>query len=94
MNRGELKIAKKATYTVNYTTLIPNGTPAEISYTDKDGAQHTDKYATGGRWEKVIEMPSGTAIKFHVDVTLPKTEPAGRLVTTIKVDNKVVSEQI
>ena len=94
MNRGELKIAKKATYAVNYTTIVPNGVPATISYTDKDGSQQKNEFAAGGRWEKAIDMPSGTAIEFHVDVTLPKTDPAGRLVTNVKVDNKIVSEQI
>jgi len=93
MNRGELKIPKKATYTVNYTTIIPNGTPAKIAYTDKDGKQQADEYPLGGRWEKVVEVPSGVEVKFHVDVRLPKTEPAGRLVTTIKVNGETVSEE-
>ena len=93
MNKGELKIAKKVSYQVNYVTIVPNNTKAGITYTDKDNKQHTEQHA-GGRWEKTIELPSGTSVKFEVKTKLAKTDPPGNLVTTIKVDGETVSEEV
>ncbi|TWR29447.1 hypothetical protein FPZ43_10885 [Mucilaginibacter pallidiroseus] len=93
MNRGELKIAKKDTYNVYYSTITPNGVKAKVSYVDKDGKDHEEKF-DGGRWEKLVQLPSKTAVIFKVDTKLPKTTPNSQLITNIKVDNAVVSEQI
>jgi hypothetical protein len=93
MNKGELKIAKKASYLVKYTTDIPAGTTAEISYTDLNNTIQKVKDATG-KWEKAIELPSGQDIKFRVDVKLPQTNPASKLITSETVDGVVVDEQV
>jgi hypothetical protein len=92
MSKGELKIAKKSSYKVEYITEIPAGTTATITYRDKDNTRHTEeKYK--GKLDKIVELPSGQDVKLTVDVNLPKTTPASTLITTIKVDGEVVDTQ-
>jgi len=93
MNKGELKIAKKILYLVKYTTEIPVGTTAKISYTDKGNTIQKIKGATG-KWEKSIELPAGQAVKFTVDTKLPQTNPASRLTTSESVDGVLVDEKV
>ena len=93
MNRGPLKITPKTTYLVEYMTDIPAGTTATITYINKGNVKYIEQKYTG-KFDKTIELPSGQNIKFTVDVKLPKTTPASRLSTFIKVDGEIVSEQI
>ena len=93
MNKGELKIARKASYQVNYVTIAPNYTKVEVTYTDKDSKQHTEEF-NGGRWDKTIELPSKQSVVFKVKTKLAKTVPGSNLVTTIKVDGTPVSEEV
>lgn len=93
MNRGELKIAKKDTYKVNYVTNIPPGTTATITYINKNNTTHTEELYKGSL-NKTVELPSGSAVKFTVDVKLPQTDPVSKLETFVKVDGEIVSEQI
>jgi hypothetical protein len=89
MSKGELKIAKKSSYQVEYTSEIPAGTSALISYQDKDNVRHIEEHHMGN-FNKIVELPSGQGVKLTIDVKLPKTDPASQLVTTIKVDGEVV----
>jgi hypothetical protein len=93
MNKGELKISRKASYQVNYVTIAPNDTKVEITYTDKDSKQHTEQFA-GGRWDKTVELPSKQSVVFKVKTKLAKTSPVSNLATTIKVDGTPVSEEV
>jgi hypothetical protein len=93
MSRGELKIARKASYQVNYVTIAPNDTKVEVTYTDKDSKQHTEQF-NGGRWDKTIELPSKQSVVFKVKTKLAKTSPVSNLVTTIRVDGAPVSEEV
>ncbi|MFD0764114.1 hypothetical protein ACFQZI_04580 [Mucilaginibacter lutimaris] len=89
MSKGELPIAKKSTYKVEYTSEIPDGTTALISYQDVNNVRHIEEHHKGN-FNKAVELPSGQNVKLTVDVKLPKTSPASQLVTTIKVDGEVV----
>ncbi|MCO5934370.1 hypothetical protein NAF17_02360 [Mucilaginibacter sp. RB4R14] len=90
MSKGGLKIAKKSTYQVEYTSEIPDGTTALISYQDKDNVRHVEKHHKGN-FNKTVELSSGQGVKFTIDVKLPKTDSATQLVTTIKVDDEVIN---
>ncbi|MBB5397601.1 hypothetical protein [Mucilaginibacter sp. AK015] len=92
MNRGELNLAKKDTYQVEYMTDIPQGTTATISYTDKDNTQHIEKLYTG-RLDYTVELPSGKSCYFTVDVELPKTTPTSSLHTFVKVNGETITDQ-
>jgi chromosomal replication initiation ATPase DnaA len=87
MNRGKLDITKKETYQVEYITDIPAGTTATITYQGKDNTKYIEKLYKG-KLDKTVELPSGKDVKFTVDVTLPKTQPASSLVTIIKVNGE------
>ncbi|GGH20166.1 hypothetical protein [Mucilaginibacter phyllosphaerae] len=93
MNRGALKIPQKPTYQVEYMADIPAGTAATITYINKGNVKYIEQKYTG-KFNKIIELPSGQDVKFTVDVSLPKTTPASRLATFVKVDGEIVSEQI
>ena len=92
MNRGDLKIAKKATYMVNYMTDIPKGTTATITYSDKDNTKHIEKLYSG-KLDYTVELPSGKSCYFTVDVKLPKTTPPSSLHTYVKVDGETITDQ-
>ncbi|MBD1364220.1 hypothetical protein IDJ77_10400 [Mucilaginibacter sp. ZT4R22] len=93
MNKGLLSISKKDSYTVKYSADIPAGTTAEIGYTDKGNTVQTVKDATG-KWEKVVELPSGQEVMLRIDVKLPQTNPASQLTTVQTVDGVVVDEKV
>jgi hypothetical protein len=92
MNKGELKIAKKDSYLVHYSTTVPSGTSAKIVYTDLDNA-NVEIDNVSGKWEKSIDLRSGQDVVFKVDVKLPQTTPRPQLVTVITVDGEKVSEE-
>jgi hypothetical protein len=92
MGRGQLKIAQKATYMVNYVTDIPQGTTATITYSDKDNVKHTEERYSG-KLDYTVEMPSGKKCKFTVDVKLPKTTPKNSLHTYVKVDGETITDE-
>jgi hypothetical protein len=91
-SKGELKIAKKSTYKVEYITEIPAGTAANITYRGENNVKYIEQHYKG-KMDKVVTLPSGQDVKFTIDVKLPKTTPASQLVTTIKVDGEVVDSQ-
>jgi len=93
MNRGELKIPHKDSYQVQYMADIPAGTTATITYRGENNVKYIEE-AYKGKLDKVFTLPSGQDVKFTVDVKLPKTTPASKLSTFIKVDGEIVSEQI
>jgi hypothetical protein len=92
MNRGDLGVAKKATYMVNYMTDIPTGATATITYSDKDDTKHTEKLYRG-KLDYAVELLSGKDCHFTVDVKLPKTTPPSSLHTYVKVDGVTITDQ-
>lgn len=93
MSRGELKIARKDTYKVEYMADVPAGTTATITYRGENNVKYIEE-AYQGKLDKVVTLPSGQNVKFTVDVKLPKTTPASKLTTFVKVDGEIISEQI
>ncbi|MBL4678927.1 MAG: hypothetical protein JKY70_22450 [Mucilaginibacter sp.] len=92
MNRGELKIAKKDTYQVEYITEIPAGTKAKMYYIGEKNVQYFEEDYTG-KFHKTYTIISGKAIKFNIDVKLPKTKPEGGIHTIVKVDGEAITDQ-
>lgn len=92
MGRGELKMAKKATYQVEYMTDVPEGTTATITYRGENNVKYIEE-SHKGKLDKVITIPSGQKCEFTVDVKLPKTTPASSLHTYVKVDGETITEE-
>ncbi|HEK21701.1 MULTISPECIES: hypothetical protein [unclassified Mucilaginibacter] len=92
MNRGELKIAKKDTYQVEYITEIPPGVKAKMYYIGAKNVQYYEEEYTG-KFDKTYTIKSGKEIKFTIDAKLPKTKPEGSIHTMVKVDGEVVTDQ-
>lgn len=92
MNRGELKIAKKDTYQVEYITEIPAGAKAKMYYIGAKNVQYYEEEYIG-KFDKTYTIKSGKAIKFTVDAKLPKTTPELSVRTMVKVDGEVVTDQ-
>jgi hypothetical protein len=92
MNVGTAKIAKNASYRVEYIADIPAGTTANISYTDKNNATHNEKLYKG-KLDDTIDLPSGSEVEFAVDVKLATTGRAGKVITAIKVDGETINSQ-
>lgn len=93
MNRGELKIPRKDTYQVEYMADVPAGTTATITYRGERNVKYIEQ-SYKGKLDKVVTLPSGQNVKFTIDVKLPKTTPASKLTTFVKVDGEIISEQI
>ncbi|QXU41502.1 hypothetical protein [Pedobacter sp. D749] len=64
MNKGQLNIATKASYSVTYKVLASSS--ATVSFTDESGNQKTLENISG-EWEKSIEIKSGQKVQFTVD---------------------------
>lgn len=92
MNRGELKIAKKDTYQVQYITDIPAGAKAKMYYIGDKNVQYYEEDYTG-KFDKTFTIKSGKAIKFTVNAKLPKATPEGSIHTIVKVDGETITDQ-
>jgi hypothetical protein len=91
MNSGELKVPKKDTYVVNYSTAIPDGAEAKITYTDKDES-HSLEHVTG-KWVKEVILPSGRECALNVDVKVPKQASTKTMITSITVNGQSIAQQ-
>ena len=85
-------ISKKDFYTVTYSTVIPDGTRAKITYLNKEGAEIVVKNVIG-KWEKSDQYPSGQEMLFIVTSKLPDTKPRQQIYSAIMVDGKIFAEQ-
>jgi hypothetical protein len=92
MNRGDLKMAKKATYQVEYMTDVPEGTTATITYRGENNVKYIEQ-SYKGKLDKVVTLPSGQKCIFTVNVKLPKTTPKSSLHTLVKVDGETIVEE-
>ena len=92
MNRGELKIAKKSTYQVEYITEIPSNATAEMTYIGADKTDYIEKLFTG-KLHRTFTIKSGRTVRFTIDSKLPKTTPEGSVHTIVKVDGEPVTDQ-
>jgi hypothetical protein len=92
MNRGDLKMAKKDTYQVEYMADIPEGITATITYRGENNVKYIEE-SHKGKLDKVVTLPSGQKCSFTVDVKLPKTTPKSSLHTFVKVDGETIVEE-
>ena len=93
INRGNDDISKKDVYNVTYSTIIPDGVTAKITYFDKQGAKVKLTNVTG-KWEKSDQYASGQDMFFKVTLKLLDTTPQQKVSSAITIDGKIVTEQI
>ena len=93
VNAGTDSITRKDVYSVTYSTAVPDGTTAVITYLNSEGESVKIANVTG-KWENNSQYRSGQDMFFKVVTKLPDSFPQKKLATAIAVDGKVFAEQI
>ena len=93
VTKGSEGIIKKEVYNVVYSTNIPDGRNAKITYITNEGKKVSLKNVTG-KWEKTDQYQSGQEMLFKVTTKLEDKTNDEELSSAITVDDKIFAEHI